>query len=153
MDPCNHEGWTTPDCQAAENGHCDYTNATFNDSQTIQPGVYCGGITGTGSGTAEFEEGEYIINDGPLDIGGTIAIDGDAGVGFYLMGSGSVINFTGTSDVGLIAPSSGPMQGYVFYEEDKDPKETHTLRGTRSEARRVGKECVRPCRLRGAPCT
>jgi Flp pilus assembly protein TadG len=86
-DPCE-QGLN---CDAA----CDYTDATFTDSQVIQPGVYCGGITWTGSGTATFAEGDYIIREGALDIGGNVAIDGSAGVGFYLQGTGSVVNFKG----------------------------------------------------------
>ncbi|MGH6948441.1 MAG: TadG family pilus assembly protein, partial [Kiloniellales bacterium] len=62
---------------------CDFTNATFNDSATIQPGVYCGGITWTGSGTATLESGDYIIREGSLNIGANVALDGGAGVGFY----------------------------------------------------------------------
>ena len=112
------------------NAPCDYTDATFNDSAVAPAGVYCGGITWTGNGTATFA-GDYIIREGALDIGGNIAIDGSSGVGFYLQDTGSVVNFKGTSDMTLVAQSNGSaLDGFIFFEDQKDPQESHTLRGT-----------------------
>src|SRR3546814_4512066 len=62
-----------------------------------------------------------------------MAFDGSAGVGFYLQGTGSNVNFGGTSNMHLVAQDSGtsPLDGFIFFEDQsKDPKETHTLRGT-----------------------
>ncbi len=120
---------------------CDYINATFDGDAIIPPGVYCGGIKWTGSGIATFQNGEYIIKDGPLDIGGNITVRGrganadgtnnDLGVGFYLTGTNSVVNFKGTSDIALKAPTTGPLKGFIFYEDpDNPPTLQHTLRGT-----------------------
>jgi hypothetical protein len=113
---------------------CDYTDATFTDSDTAPAGVYCGGITWTGSGTATFS-GDYIIREGSLSIGGNVAIDGSAGVGFYLQGTGSTVNFGGTSDMHLVAQTQdtgSALAGFIFFEETKSPKESHVLRGTNS---------------------
>src|SRR3546814_5723981 len=77
-DPCNDFSPAWEKCNAP----CDYTDATFNDSATLSPGVYCGGITWTGSGKATLEPGDYIIREGSLNIGANIAVDGSAGVGF-----------------------------------------------------------------------
>jgi len=119
---------------------CDFVNASFSDSDTVQPGVYCGGITWTGSGTATFAsspagsfgEGVYVIKDGALDIGGNVAVDAQ-GAGFYLTGAGAVVNFKGTSAISLSAPtesSGSPMAGFIFFEDHDNPQQTHTLRGT-----------------------
>jgi Flp pilus assembly protein TadG len=122
-DPCE-EGLN---CDAP----CDFTDASFEGSATIQPGVYCGGISWTGNGTATLEPGDYIIREGALDIGANVALDGDAGVGFYLQGSGSVVDFGGTADITLTAQDTGSaLDGFIFFEAPKDPKESHTLRGT-----------------------
>ena len=125
-DPCQ----SGLDCSAP----CDYTDKTFNDSAVAPSGVYCGGITWTGSGTATFS-GDYIIREGALDIGGNIAIDGSAGVGFFLQGTGSVVNFKGTSEMTLVAQDvhadpASPLAGFIFFEEEKSPQESHVLRGT-----------------------
>lgn len=133
VDPC--DGWSL--CQQARDpNYCDnadpaFINASFTGDGSPPSGVYCGGITFTGNGTANFN-GDYIIKEGALDIGGNIAVDGSAGVGFYLMGTGSVVNFKGESDMTLVAQSGGisALDGFIFYEEDKSPQETHTLRGT-----------------------
>lgn len=125
-DPCQ----TGLNCSAP----CDYTDATFTDSAVAPAGVYCGGITWTGSGTATFA-GDYIIREGALNIGGNVAIDGSGGVGFYLQGAGSVVDFGGTSDMTLVAQdldSGSALAGFIFFEEEKSPKESHTLRGTNS---------------------
>ena len=128
-DPCDDLSPAWSKCTAP----CDYTDASYEGSATIQPGVYCGGITWTGSGTATLESGDYIIREGSLDIGANMDFDGSAGVGFYLQGTGSVVDFGGTADVTLVAQNSGtsPLDGFIFFEDQtKDPKETHTLRGT-----------------------
>ena len=109
---------------------CDYTDARFSGSDTAPAGVYCGGITWTGSGTATFA-GDYIIREGALNIGANIAVDGSSGVGFYLQGAGSVVNFGGTSQMTLVAQDNGSaLDGFIFFEEEKNPKEGHVLRGT-----------------------
>lgn len=109
---------------------CDYVDATFTDSAVAPAGVYCGGISWTGSGTATFA-GDYIIREGALDIGGNVSVDGNAGVGFYLQGTGSVVSFQGTSSVALVAQDNGSaLDGFIFFEEEKSPQETHVLRGT-----------------------
>ncbi|MEO3429574.1 TadG family pilus assembly protein [Pelagibius sp. CAU 1746] len=133
VDPC--DGWAL--CEAARDPtYCDtadpaFVNVTFEGDGSPPSGVYCGGISFSGNGTAIFD-GDYIIKEGALDIGGNVAVDGSSGVGFYLMGSGSVVNFKGESDLTLVAQSGGssPMDGFIFYEEDKNPQDSHVLRGT-----------------------
>lgn len=127
-DPCNDLSPAWSQCSAP----CDYTDATFDGTDTAPAGVYCGGIKWTGNGTATFE-GDYVIREGSLDIGGNVAVDGSAGVGFYLQGTGSTVDFGGTSDVTMTAQNSGtsPLDGFIFFEDQsKDPQESHTLRGT-----------------------
>src|SRR3546814_10476594 len=49
----------------------------------------------------------------------------------YLQGTGSTVDFGGTADVTLTAQDTGSaLDGFIFFEAPKDPKETHTLRGT-----------------------
>src|SRR3546814_16975474 len=124
-DPCNDFSPAWEKCNAP----CNYTDATFNDSATLSPGVDCAGITWTGSGKATLEPGDYIIREGSLNIGANIAVDGSAGVGFYLQGTGSNVNFGGTSTIHLVAQDSGtsPHDGFIFFAaQSKHPKENHT---------------------------
>jgi Flp pilus assembly protein TadG len=115
------------------NAPCDHTNFSESSSVTLEPGVYCGGITLNGNGTAIFEAGDYIIRDGGFNVDGGIALDGGDGVGFYLQGSGSVVDFGGNSAMNLVAQNSGSaLDGFIFFEEEKNPQESrpHRLRGT-----------------------
>jgi len=128
-DPCNDFDPPWGKCSDP----CDYTDFSFEGGTTLQPGVYCGGITLTGSGTATLMSGDYIIREGSLDVGANIAFDGSSGVGFYLQGTGSTVNFGGTADVTLKAQhaTGSPLDGFIFFEDQsKDPKESHVLRGT-----------------------
>lgn len=127
-DPCNDGDQAWSKCSDP----CDYTDFTLEGGGTLDPGVYCGGISLTGSGTVTLGSGDYIIREGALDVGANIAFDGSSGVGFYLQGTGSVVDFGGTADVTLVAQDNGsPLDGFIFFEDQsKDPKESHTLRGT-----------------------
>jgi len=127
-------------CEPAADDPCEPT--AISGTATLSPGIYCGGIIWTGNGTATFEPGDYVIKDGPLDIGGNMAVEGE-GVGFYLTGDGSVVNMKGTSDVSLSAQptdpdmlgyTGSPLSGYVFYEDPDNAQQTHTLRGTNGGA-------------------
>lgn len=128
-DPCNDGGSAWSKCSAP----CDFTNFTLSGGGTLSPGVYCGGIRLTGNGTVTLGSGDYIIREGALDVGANIALDGSSGVGFYLQGPGSTVDFGGTSDVTLVAQNDtgSPLDGFIFFEDQsKNPKEAHTLRGT-----------------------
>src|SRR3546814_18242088 len=92
-DPCNDFSPAWEKCNAP----CAYTAATSNDSATLSTGVYCGGITWTGSGKATLEPGDYIIREGTLTISANLAVDGSAWLGFYLQGTGPHVNFGVTS--------------------------------------------------------
>lgn len=81
---------------------------------TLKPGVYCGGLIINGA-NVEFEPGEYVILNGPLVVNSTGSIEGD-GVGFYLSGALSTINFSKQSQISLRAPRDGPMAGILFYD-------------------------------------
>lgn len=114
---------------------CDFTNYTTTDSANLSPGVYCGGITATGSGTLSFNTGNYVIKDGVFDIGGNIAIMSlPGGTGFFLTGTDTYLNIKGTAALGLKAQDSGPLEGFVFYQDTDTTRtpagETNYLRGT-----------------------
>lgn len=132
------EGTPKPDEELYnEQSDCDFTNFSATGDVALSPGVYCGGITLTGSGTATFsgtggslDHGLYIIKDGSLSIGGTINAIGN-GVTFFMTGEDANINFSGTADIGLTAPTTGPLAGFVFYSDPDNPSEDpHQLRGT-----------------------
>ncbi len=112
---------------------CDHTDFATTDSATLNPGVYCGGIAATGSGTLTFNSGNYVIKDGVYDIGGNIAISG-VETGFFLTGTDTYLDIKGTAALAVTAPVSGPLEGFVFYQDTDTTRtpagETNYMRGT-----------------------
>lgn len=128
--PCSSSGGCTATCNsltAAGKG------LTVNSSQTISPGVYCGGITVNKPATLTVGAGTYILLGGGLTVqgGGTIT-DGTtsstpgAGVTFYNTyptgnsNAYTTINITGGSAADLSAPASGAsagIPGVLFFQD------------------------------------
>jgi hypothetical protein len=126
------------------NSACQYNNfqitntnvATYNDNSgnphtvspngsgqiVMNPGVYCGGINmsgGSGSSNVFFNSGIYIIRNGPLQAGGNCTATG-TGVGFWLTGAGSAVNFGGQTNMSITAPTSGSMAGIAIYQDQSE---------------------------------
>lgn len=100
-------------------GMCDANNKVVTDTQSLTPGVYCGGLSVEG-GTVTLEKGVYIIKDGPLLVtdGGSVA--GDY-VGFFLTGTDAKINFDTDATIDLSAPKTGTMTSLLFYADPDNP--------------------------------
>ena len=105
------------DLEAPEVGGCDFTDSNFfNHHGTLQPGVYCGGLQISGLSDVTLAAGTYVIKDGPLMLTGSSEITGD-GVSFFLTGEDALIRFQEMSTLTLRAPTSGPMQGILFFQD------------------------------------
>ncbi len=102
-------------------GACNYTNfkVNGNSNTTLSPGVYCDGITINGNANITFQPGTYILNGGGMTLNGNGNLAG-AGVTFYdTKGYSSYqpIVFNGNGVVNLSAPTSGPLQGMLFFQD------------------------------------
>lgn len=117
---------------------CDYFGVSVRSGQTVtlDPGVYCGGLTVTG-GTANLNPGEYIMKDGSLTVwlGGTIQGEN---VGIFLTGPLSTLTLTGSSTVSLTAPKTGVMAGMLFFEDPNAPVSTYHTISSNNARRLVG---------------
>jgi hypothetical protein len=118
---------------------CDYTN--FNQSSwvamlTMSPGVYCGGITIGNVQAVTFNPGVYILDGGGMCLGacgGGISggVTGN-GVSFFSTGTSSTykgITVGNGVNATFSAPTSGSMQGLIFYQ---DPSLTLAINSTTS---------------------
>ncbi len=109
-------------------GPCGFVNTVIGvGTTTLNPGIYCGGITVSGLAKVHLNPGVYVIRDGPLavSLGGTL--DGQ-NVGFYLTGSGSTISWDATSHISFTAPKDGPLAGMLIYEDPSSPAlRQHTI--------------------------
>ena len=101
---------------------CDHVNWSWSSSSsvTLNPGVYCGGISITGSGTVTFNPGIYIMNGGGFNWGGSATLNGSH-VMFYITGqsgySAAPLNASGNGSINLTAPNSGTYEGLLFYQD------------------------------------
>lgn len=63
-----------------------------NQSTTLFPGVYCGGLQISGTSAVSLSPGLYVIKDGPLKVSNTASLQG-ADITFYLTGRNAVLDF------------------------------------------------------------
>jgi Flp pilus assembly protein TadG len=102
-------------------GACNYTNYQLsgNKTVTLQPGVYCGGMTFSGPVNVTFAPGLFIVKDGTItESGGSFTGNG---VTFFLTGLGAGIALSGQANWHLVAPSDGPFPGFVIFLDPSGP--------------------------------
>ena len=87
---------------------------------TLQPGVYCGGLSIKGPGPVTMAPGIYVMKDGPFAANGNVQINGD-GVAIHLAGTGALMDIQGPVKLDLVAPSSGPLAGFAIYQNPNVP--------------------------------
>ena len=87
---------------------------------SLNPGVYCNGISITSGASVTFQPGVYILNGGGLSVNGNSTIQG-SGVTFYNTARGkyvyAAVNLTGGTLGFLYAPTSGPTEGILFFQD------------------------------------
>lgn len=94
---------------------CDHTAFSASGAVTLQPGVYCNGLTLSGGPTVTMEPGVYVIRNGKLTMSGGGSLKG-AGVTFVLEGTATV-TLSGGGAYNLVAPKTGPTASFVFFQK------------------------------------
>ena len=101
------------------------THLMGSDNKVLHSGTYYGGIKISGSGNVTFESGIYVIAGGGLDLGSSGNKTG-TDVTFYNTddpdhptGAGAFGSFkiTGSGNIELGAPSSGPYAQMLFWQD------------------------------------
>ncbi len=92
-----------------------------SQSETLKPGVYCGGLDISGNVNITFEPGVYVIDGGDFSVSGAGSLYGE-GVTFILTNSGNGeygnINISGGKKIDFTAPAEGePWEGIVIYQD------------------------------------
>ncbi len=104
------------DLAAPSIGACDYNNVVImNQTATLEPGVYCGGLALTNGSDITLNDGVYVIKDGPFLVNNA-RVSG-TGVTFFLTGTKGLLNFKGTSELDLAAPTTGNFKGILFFQD------------------------------------
>ena len=99
---------------------CDHTGYSTSSSVTLNPGVYCGGISITGNGTITLNPGIYIMNGGGFSSGGGAGITG-ANVMIYNTATAGqtigAVSITGGGTLTLSAPNTGTYEGILIFQD------------------------------------
>lgn len=103
----------------ADKNRCDYTGISAGQSITVPSDgtvEVCGSISLTGNGTTTLPSALYYVKNGGLDWhNGSIS---GTGVTIFLTGtSPGTITINGNMTVNLSAPTSGPYEGLVIYQD------------------------------------
>jgi hypothetical protein len=101
-------------------------------TQTLSPGVYCGGLWMGNSATVVMNAGVYIIDGGYFSVQSVKSLTG-TGVTVVLTGSGSnyaTVDIANGAPVTLSAPTTGATAGLVFFQDPNAPNTgTNTFAG------------------------
>ena len=115
---------------STHNVNYDMNNKPGNN--TLQPGVYCGGLTVNNTGGVAFKmsAGTYIMAGGGLRFQSQAIIDATAGVTVYNTSASaahmwgcpytsgySPVAIDGQANLKMKAPVSGPLTGVAFFED------------------------------------
>ncbi len=99
---------------------CNYNNTNVNGGTvTLNPGVYCNGLTINAGANVTLNPGTYVINNSSFNINGNATVSGN-GVTFALTsasGSTPGFNLNGGATLTLTAPSTGTYAGILFYQD------------------------------------
>src|SRR5208337_2840411 len=98
---------------------CGAVRITGNNNITLSPGLYSGGINITGNANVTFLPGTYILAGGGFSVTGNSTLSG-TGVTFYdTTGPAGYapIDLTGNETANLSAPTSGPMEAMLFFQD------------------------------------
>jgi Flp pilus assembly protein TadG len=111
---------------------CTATDKKVQATETLSPGVYCGGLTFTAKANATFKPGVYVLKGGGMSVAGKAKLTG-AGVTFFNTAGGSYsfgdITFNGGAVATLSAPTSGATKGMLFMDDNTYEGKTHTFNG------------------------
>lgn len=97
-----------------------------SNGATLQPGVYCSGLTL--NGTVKLNPGVYVVTGGDLRISANANVSG-SDVTIYLAGNARVA-MNGTATIKLSAPTTGPYAGVLFFGDRAGADGTHKFNGT-----------------------
>ena len=101
-------------------GGCNHDNLIVTDNTDLKPGVYCNGLTISGSAKVTLQNGLYVIKDGPFTVTDNASLEGKA-VSFFLTGEKSTFDFQKDTTIDLAAMESGSLAGLLFYEDRNVP--------------------------------
>jgi len=105
-------------------GACDEHNYTARNTVTINPGVYCGGISVNANAVLTLNPGLYVIDGGGFTVNGGATVTG-SGVTLAFTSSSQkdwpTVTINGNATVNLTPMTYGPTKGIVIYGDRNMP--------------------------------
>ena len=98
------------------NSKGDASKNLIDQSVTLDPGTYCGGLHITKRANVTLRSGIYVIKDGPLVVDQKGSLSG-TDVGMFFTGDQAGLLFDKQSTISLAAPTTGIMAGLLIAEE------------------------------------
>lgn len=106
---------------------CTQTHMNVNKSITIDPGVYCNGLTVNAGATLTLNPGIYYIDQGSFSVNGGATVTGTGVTLIFTSSTGSnwaTATINGNATVNLTAPIGGPTAGIVVFGDRQIPTGT-----------------------------
>lgn len=106
---------------------CNQTNFSAQTTITINPGVYCGGMSVNAGAVLTLNPGIYYLNQGSFFVRGGATVTGTGVTLVFTSSTGqnwATATINGNATVNLSAPTSGPMQGIVMFGDRAMPTGT-----------------------------
>jgi hypothetical protein len=103
---------------------CTENNFTAKNTITINPGVYCGGISANANANITLNSGIYYIDGGGLTLNGSATMTGSGVTLVFTKKSGSgwpSVTINGGAMVNLTPPKSGYTAGIVIFGDRNIP--------------------------------
>ncbi|MDF3073414.1 MAG: hypothetical protein K0S54_1081 [Alphaproteobacteria bacterium] len=135
--------WPLPDPYASlpipTGGGCTTTNASYSAATvTINPGVYCGGISFGSGANVTLNPGTYYVRDGNFNVKAQAVVKG-TGVTIILTGTTAstvgAVDINANTDVTLSAPtgSSDTYRGLTFVQQRNGTADSKFNGGSRTK--------------------
>jgi len=107
---------------------CDQHNySAKSGATTLNPGVYCGGMSLNAGAVVTLSPGIYILDRGSLQVNGGASLTGTGVTLVFTSSTGqnyATATINGGATINLTAPTSGPTQGIVLYGDRNMPTGT-----------------------------
>jgi Flp pilus assembly protein TadG len=106
---------------------CNQNNYTAKNTETINPGVYCGGIKTNANAVLTLNPGLYILDGGGLTVNGGATVNGNGVTLVFTSSSGNNwanVTINGNANVNLTPMTYGPTRGIVVFADRNTPQGT-----------------------------
>jgi hypothetical protein len=103
---------------------CTDSNVKVKTSTTLNPGVYCNGITVNAGGTLTLNPGVYYLDRGTFSVNGGGTVTGTGVTLIFTSSTGAnyaTATINGNATVNLTAPGSGSTAGIVIFGDPNAP--------------------------------